>query len=320
MEFAGWVALAIAVMIFGYLLPTAIRSRQVVVDSRVTDRFSGGLRVLARTGEAPPTPTPMSTSRGFLHRTAAEEDRPMHSPVAARPAAADVRRAAAARAARAAAASRRAAAAKRRLVLTLTLLALTAAGWTVVGMTPVNVVAGIVPTVAFGGVLVLGRRAAAQAKIADARWAAEIERARKAEQTRAARRPKQPEAKPSSLRIELDPGALMAEHAPEAEELRVEIPAGEGWTPVPVPAPMYTMKPVARRREPVVEDFTAQPAAGQQSPTAEGPVPADDPAAEAGSGGGSAAGGSAAGGAGRAVPAPSVDLQAVLERRRAVGQ
>ncbi|QOR71538.1 hypothetical protein IM660_04400 [Ruania alkalisoli] len=314
MEFAGWVALAIAVMIFGYLLPTAIRSRQVVVDSRVTDRFSGGLRVLARTGEAPPTPTPMSTSRGFLHRTAAEEDRPMHSPVAARPAAADVRRAAAARAARAAAASRRAAAAKRRLVLTLALLALTAAGWTVVGLTPVNVVAGIVPTVAFGGVLVLGRRAAAQAKIADARWAAEIERARKAEQTRAARRPKQPEAKPSSLRIELDPGALMAEHAPEAEERRVDIPAGEGWTPVPVPAPMYTMKPVARRREPVVEDFS-QPGAGAEAPTAEGSVPAESAGAEVGSGGGSTAGG-----AGRAVPAPSVDLQAVLERRRAVGQ
>ncbi|UFU03639.1 hypothetical protein LQF12_03245 [Ruania suaedae] len=313
MEFAGWVVVAIAVMIFGYLLPTAIRSRQVVMDSRVADRFSGGLRVLARTGDAPrTTTTPTSTSRGYLHPAVAEEDRPMHSPVAARPAAADVRRAAAARAARAAAASRRAAAARRRLVLTLALLGLTIAGWAVVGMTTLGVAAGIVPSVAFAGVLVLGRRAATQARIADERWAAEIERARKAEEARAARRPKQPAATPASLRIELDPGTMMAEHAPEVEERRVQIPASEGWTPVPVPAPMYTMKPVARRREqPAAAETVEEQSAGQVQHA---------PAAPMGSIQEPVLGEARPSGAGRAVAAPSVDLQAVLERRRAVGQ
>lgn len=51
---AGFVLLAIVVMVLGYMVPTAIRSRQVVADARIEDRFSTGLRVLARAGDAPP--------------------------------------------------------------------------------------------------------------------------------------------------------------------------------------------------------------------------------------------------------------------------
>ncbi|WP_139177844.1 hypothetical protein [Ruania alba] len=311
MELAGWVVLAIAVMFFGYLVPTAIRSRQVVLDSRVADRFSAELRVLARAGESTTEDSTISSTRGYLHRPRTEEETTMHSPVAQRLAAADVRRAAAARAARAAAASRRAAAAKRRLVLTLALLAATAAGWALVSMSSVHIAAGIAPTLAFLAVLVLGRRAAAAARVADARWAAEIERARKADQTRAARHPERPAEvteQRSSLRIEIDPETV--ETADESATTRPALPEGEGWTPVPVPAPMYTMKPAAPRREqtpvaveetaPLAQEIAAEEAAAVEEaeearPTADGTRPSN-------------------------VAAPSVDLQAVLERRRAVGQ
>ncbi|UFU07310.1 hypothetical protein [Ruania halotolerans] len=306
-EFAGWVVLAIAVMFFGYLLPTVIRSRQVVMDSRVADRFSAELRVLARSGTNPTEPLTISSSRGYLHRPRTEEENPMHSPVAQRLAAADMRRAAAARAARAAAASRRAAAAKRRLVLTLMLLAATIGGWAVVGMSTINVAAGIVPTVAFLGVLVLGRRAAAAARVADERWVAEIERARKADETRAARRAGPVQEKPSSLRIDIDP--MPMETAPHVPATRPDLPTGEGWTPVPVPAPMYTMKPAAPRRENA--PITAEEAApmAQEIATADAAHAAEQAQAQAD-----------VAGSNRTVPGPSVDLQAVLERRRAVGQ
>lgn len=62
---AGFVLLAIVVMVLGYMVPTAIRSRQVVADARIEDRFSTGLRVLARAGDAPPQYN--STARVYLH-------------------------------------------------------------------------------------------------------------------------------------------------------------------------------------------------------------------------------------------------------------
>lgn len=321
MEFAGWVVLAIVVMILGYLLPTAVRSRQVVVDSRVADRFSEDLRVLATAGTSP-TPQPES-ARGYLHppRTQTTEDI-MHSPAPQRLAAADARRAAAARATRAAAASRRAAAAARRLVLTVVLLAATAAGWALVALASAPLVLAIVPSVAFLAVLVLGRRAATQAKIADARLAEEVERARRADHaraarvaaTKAARAGEAPKAS-SSLRIDVDPTGLQ-EGTEEGASARSELPEGEGWTPVPVPAPVYTMKAPAPRR--AVEPFVAEQSA--PATTAEhdgGPVvgsatsPAEAP---------EVARGASAEAPAAAPAAPSVNLQEVLERRRAVGQ
>ena len=322
MEFAGWVALAIVVLILGYLLPAAIRSRQVVVDSRVADRFSEDLRVLATAGTSP---TPQEqTSRGYLHRprTESTEDT-MHSPAPQRLAAADARRAAAARATRAAAASRRAAAAARRLVLTLVLLAATAAAWVLVAVASAPLALAIVPSVLFLTVLVLGRRAAAQAKIADARLAEEIERARSADQaratrvaaTKAAREAEAPESK-SSLRIDVDPTRLLEEDASATAVL--DLPEGEGWTPVPVPAPMYTMKASAPRRE--VEPLAPEAIAAQSVASAE-----DDGGAPASADSSPSAGVEVAPNASAEAPvaapaAPSVNLEAVLDRRRAVGE
>ncbi len=327
MEFAGWVVLAIVVLILGYLLPTAIRSRQVVVDSRVADRFSEDLRVLATAGTNP-TPQPES-ARGYLHRprTQTTEDI-MHSPAPQRLAAADARRAAAARATRAAAASRRAAAAARRLVLTLVLLTATAAGWVLVAVASAPIALAIVPSVLFLAVLVLGRRAAAQAKIADARLAEEIERARRADHaraarvaaTKAAREGEAPTAK-SSLRIEVDPAKLLEADAAETSVMRPELPEGEGWTPVPVPAPVYTMKAPAPRRE--VEPLSEQELAGAEHDGAASGASSASPAepverAEVAEPVEVVQGAPAE--APAAPPAPSVNLQEVLERRRAVGQ
>ena len=321
-EFAGWVALAIGVLTLGYLLPAAIRSRQVVVDSRVADRFSEDLRVLATAG-ASVTSQP-ETSRGYLHRPRTEttEDT-MHSPAPQRLAAADARRAAAARATRAAAASRRAAAAARRLVLTLVLLAATAAAWVLVSIASAPLALAIVPSVLFLTVLVLGRRAAAQAKIADARLAEEIDRARSADHaratrvaaTKAAREAEVPQSK-SSLRIDVDPTKLLEEDAETTAVL--DLPEGEGWTPVPVPAPMYTMKASAPRRE--VEPLAPEAIAAQSVVSSE-----DDGAAEVSADSSPSAGVEVAPTASAEAPAapaatPSVNLQAVLERRRAVGE
>lgn len=276
----------------------------------------------------------------------------MHSPAQQRLAAADARRGAAARAARAAAASRREAAAARRLVLTLALLAVTAATWTLVGLASAPMVLAIVPTALFFGVLVLSRRAAKQAKAADARLAQEVQRARRADQARAARiaasthaRENEAPEGQSSLRVDVDPARLIVGEELESETVTQ---SDQPWTPVPVPAPVYTMKPAAPRRD--VEPVGAVEAGMEQTPATSVASPAA-PAASAGpeqNGEQTTAQTDPAsrpasreharertdgsdGGAGdiqvpRAEPnrpsaaAPSVDLQEVLERRRAVGQ
>src|SRR5690606_35531383 len=126
-------------------------------------------------------------------------------------AASDARRLAAARAARAAASSRRAAAARRRLALTALIALLTAAGWAGNGPCSWPLLAGVVPTVALLGVVVLGRRAAAQGQAADARWDREIAkitayaRERSESSVRASGRPR--------LRVDVDPALLLGEPA-----------------------------------------------------------------------------------------------------------
>src|SRR5699024_6068938 len=209
---------------------------------------------------------------GYVHRPRIDSSEdPMHSPAQQRLAAADARRAAAARAARAAAASRRAAAARRRLVLTLALLAVTAVTWTLVRLISAPIAAAIVPTVLFLGVLVLGRRAARLAKAADARLAEEVERARRADQARAARiaastHAREQDAGPqgqSSLRIEVDPAQLLAEEQAAEDVSAPAARTDQSWTPVPVPAPVYTMKPAAPRRE--VEPVLAESDSGTEA-------------------------------------------------------
>lgn len=167
---AGFVLLAIALTFLCYMLPTMIRARQVVSDARVDDRFSTGLRVLARAGDTPPRYD--STARVYLHTpragtVEAPMDRQPQPPVPGSAAAA--RHAAAQRAARAAAASRRAAAARRRRVLLLGLLVLSGTFWALFATITFPIVPAIVATVLLAAATVAGRRAAVLAARAGAR-------------------------------------------------------------------------------------------------------------------------------------------------------
>lgn len=301
-DLAGWVLLGIVVLVLAYILPVAIRSRQVVVDSRVDDRYSGDLRVVATAGHRP-VATPGST-RVLVHQRLNEEH-PMKSQADRLLAASDARRLAAARAARAAASSSRAAAARRRLLLTVAVAGLTVAGWVGWGLLSWPMLAGIVPAVALVGVIALGRRAAALGAAADARWEREIAQItaqahrRSASKVRASGRPR--------LRVDVDPTTLVTDAAP-APEKPAETPSEPAsWTPVPVPPPAYTLKQSAPRRQvsPLVMDAPTE----RMDPVAE-PAPGAAPAEER----------SAEPAAETTTPvAPAMDVQAVLARRRAAG-
>ncbi|MGW6131985.1 hypothetical protein ACWFNE_18345 [Cellulomonas sp. NPDC055163] len=193
----GVVVLAVAALWIAYLVPHKLRYRQQLLESRADDRFSGALRVLAVTGprgrearrdaeaaarasagaDCGPTTEKrvglLTPGRGVPLLTAGRTggtavDRPHGTQD--RISADAARRAAQRRAAHAAAVARRGAAARRRAVLALALLVATVAGWTVVGLSTVTVVAGVVPSVLLGGVLVLGRRAVLAGRAADAEW------------------------------------------------------------------------------------------------------------------------------------------------------
>ncbi|MFS0699896.1 hypothetical protein AB6N24_07975 [Cellulomonas sp. 179-A 4D5 NHS] len=193
----GVVALAVAALWIAYLVPHKLRYRQQLLESRADDRFSGALRVLAVTGPrgrearrdaeaaaragagadcgpttekrvgllTPGRGVPLLTA-GRVGGTAVDRPHGTQDRISADAA----RRAAQRRAAHAAAVARRGAAARRRAALALALLVATVAGWTVVGLSTVTVVAGIVPSVLLGGVLVLGRRAVLAGRAADAEW------------------------------------------------------------------------------------------------------------------------------------------------------
>jgi len=176
--------LALCVLCLGFWVPQRLRHRQQLLDSRVDDRFSGGLRVLAVAGAGGPrgvtTPTGGATPL-LVPGTSAEGgrgERPMGldddrgasraltAPRAENPADRP-------RASRLAVLEQRAARARRRLLLTVLLLLATIGAWVVVGLGLVGWYAGAAPTGLLLVVLVLGRIAVLQARRADARWAAE---------------------------------------------------------------------------------------------------------------------------------------------------
>lgn len=412
---AGFVLLAIVLMSLGYLLPALIRSRQVVSDARVDDRFSTNLRVLARAGGTPPQYS--STARVYLHTPSAREpEAPMDrqpAPPASR-SAAEARRVAAMRAARAAAASRRAAAARRRRVLLLGLVFLTAALWTLFATITLPIAAPIVASVLLVAAGVAGRRAAVRAALAESREAERSDRpartdrnprrrsatgssaagAERVEQdkpttatgplaVRHARRSSQGEAAPAPAETQEGGEATKAavadggtgEDAPVAPPKRtpvsertgslrisvdpatidnpVAIDTAEGWTPVPVPRPTYTLKAPAPRREVAayespqwesapapadaevereltlaeVEQTVRARTDAQAPPATPEQVLAEQESARLDTQGEAA---TAAGVTSSSAPVaatgtdeakrPTMDLQSVLERRRAVGQ
>ncbi|MFC7404813.1 hypothetical protein [Georgenia alba] len=181
MELQGYVAVALTLILLGYLLPHLVRSRQLLLDSRVEDRFSGELRILA-TGseqrEAARSRGHAEQARPYLHaRNVRRPEATMTSPRArGERVGEDARALAAARAARAARLSRRAAAARRRLVLTTVLLLATAGAWTATSLTSLHWAVAVAPTVLLVTVLVLGRRAAVRARANDRRDRAEMKR------------------------------------------------------------------------------------------------------------------------------------------------
>lgn len=182
--------LALFVLWLGFWVPHRLRHRQQLLDSRMDDRFSGGLRVLAvaeaggargvsiPTGGAVPLLVPGTASDGGGgerpmglddDRGASRAPTAPHTegPAASRPGES-----------RLALFELRAARARRRLLLTVLLLLATVAGWVVVGLGLVGWYAGAVPSALLLVVLVLGRVAVLQARRADARWAAERKAAR----------------------------------------------------------------------------------------------------------------------------------------------
>lgn len=198
-DLAGPVALALVGLWVAYLVPHKLRYRQQLLESRADDRFSEALRVVAvtrrrnprgsrlhartvdstdgtATGRMPGLLTPgkglpVLTAGSATGGTAVDRPTATESRITADAA----RRAAQARAARAASVARRAAAARRRGVLAGMLVVATVIGWTVVGVVPaVTWVAGVVPTVLLGGVVVLGRRAVLAGRAADAAWDARV--------------------------------------------------------------------------------------------------------------------------------------------------
>lgn len=252
------------------------------------------------------------------------------------------RRAAQLQAAHAAATARRGAAARRRGALAGALALLAVAGWVVAGVTTLGVLAGVVPTVLLAGVLGLGRRAVVQGQAAEAEWERRV-----AEATAVARRtPRRGRTGASgrAVRPSLDDTqAITRVRADQPATARLADGGREGdtWSPVAVPRPTYAMKAPAPRREPVplgeVEgSTTAAPArrsvrdtdaaAPAEATPATAPASPDErpastePAAAATA---TAAEATPAAVAGTPPVAPettgSIDLNAVLARRRAAG-
>lgn len=260
------------------------------------------------------------------------------------------RRVAQRRALRAASLARRAAAARRRAVLTVALLTVSAAAWVVVGVTAVAVVAAVAPTVALAGVLVLGRRAVIHGHAADAAWERQARTAGGAHRAGAMGDPMEPVTgrayHPSDARTEVisrirvetpaggqawsagararetgaEAGAAAAGTATAANQLTeasaqvhgagsngAESHQLQAWSPVPVPRPMYTTKAAAPRREPIplVLDEPGGAATDAATSSDETHDASEGAPAEL----------EAAG----STPNPTLDLDAILARRRSAG-
>ena len=235
MDISGYVVLGIATLFFLYLMPQLIRSRQDVVDSRVDDRFSADLRILATAGTVGAPPRPVfdddGAPRAYLHdprlRTevsamnrppalgsrAASTTTPRTSAGTPRPTSAVTPPASQARAAaRAESVRRRRAAARRRLVLTLVLLAATVGAWVAVASGLTGAFVAAVPTVLLAAVLVLGRRAAIAGQRIEQAWRQEDVRASaEPAQTRAPREDSEVAVRPA-----LRTGAARPDRRPQA--------------------------------------------------------------------------------------------------------
>jgi hypothetical protein len=281
---SSFVFVAIIGLWAAHLLPQWIRRRDALGASRGADRHSSALRVLARRRR----PRARGRSSAPLLPSIPVVTGPVvaaPAPGPASPLAPEPRRTPTAELA----------ARRRRSVL------VALAGFTLLSV--IGAVAGVVPTVvAVVGVLLLGSDVAAlraAAVAGERRRAAEIERARRAagidrtRHLRSAREAARPRVAtvPAGPAVELPDTADEPLPAAQQPAAREALAADGTWTPVPVPPPTYTLKPVAPRREPAPLEPAVAPAAR--------PAAAAAPSL-------------------RLVEEPEVDLDSVLDRRRAV--
>lgn len=196
------------VLWLAYLVPQRLRHRQQLLESRVDDRFSGRLRVLAvASGDSSPSKSTTGRSAQAVSQkhgdctTSSSVDvslltPPIGTTVRARRQITDgvqdmERNDSYGSASRDALLARRAAAARRRATLTLGLVVLTALVGVIVAVTSLPVWTVAVPAVLLVSVLVLGRRAVLANARADAA-AREREAAREAARPAALRRAGRP--------------------------------------------------------------------------------------------------------------------------------
>ena len=260
MDPSSLVFLAIIGVWAAYLVPTWLRRRVHLAQSRARDRFSAGARVLHR---RQPRVTAHRSSSAVLAPIAASSADASAGASGAAPvaAAATASRAGEAERARVRSAQREAhiahanvverarLAAARRARVMVALLLFTAAAW-VVSLTTASPIWVAVPPSVMLLVHVLAARLAAvrshrvlamsRERLVDAR-----------------RRSEAAAASPADVPV--------AAPAPVEEPAEVESPAaavgGEPWMPVPVPPPTYTLKPVVPRPEPAPLPEPAAPAA-----------------------------------------------------------
>jgi len=342
----GVAALAATALWIAYLVPHRLRHRQQLLESRAEDRFSGALRVLAvtdsrgrelRAGEARGECRPGGEKRSGLfapdpaigvqgYRIIASGGRVMDRPHGTQDklSADAARRIAQRRSQRAAMLARRSAAARRRAALALVLLVASAGAWVVVGISTLAVIAAVVPSVLLTGVLVLGRRAVIHGHAADAAWNSQHHAADgvRSVSARTSSGPVVGRAQhPSDAMTEViarvrddapsgSYAVVSLDDAADGEPEKVEsATVHEEWSPVPVPRPTYTTKAEAPRRGPVplVLDDPRVAAAVAMATTSSAVEQVDAPN-EAGDLEPAAS-----------TPDPTLDLDAILARRRNVG-
>ncbi|MEL7976676.1 hypothetical protein AAG589_12505 [Isoptericola sp. F-RaC21] len=296
---AGLAVLALFVLWLGFWVPHRLRHRQQLLDARVDDRFSGGLRVLAvagaggtrgvttPTGGAAPLLVPGTPSEGGRGERpmGLDDDRGVSRALAAPRATEQAERP---RESRLALLEQRAARARRRLLLTVLLLLLTVGGWVVVGLGLVGWYAGAVPSALLLVVLVLGRVAVLQARRADARWVAERKAAqRQATEARALANggPHAPRNRPRVTGHAVRPSAAHTQMIPRVSQAGAQPAARTSArttrSPEPAPSSRATVPADDARGE---ESAEPEPAPARRSPASSErlvfDVRADEPTTE----------------------------------------
>jgi len=282
--------------VLAYVIPQRIKERTDYALVRTEDRYSDQMRVVRATAARVEQPhsrpstnsgeVPLLATGATRAQIAALGEERMSRPSGPleRAAVSAQREAIALRGDRAVVLSERAATARRRAWVAgaAGLAALT--GWVFVIFTPFSVVAATVITAAFAGIVAAGARAAAAQRRADShllKVAREVEAAATATQAlhrvtveRAHGREAEPsDVETQAIRVvtaeDLAPLAVPAPlPAPElpavdaaaavaaAEEAAVWADESSDWTPQPLPAPSYTLKPTVRPQyaRPLTED------------------------------------------------------------------